>query len=118
MGVGDHYPQPLLSSIPVVADYSYHWYFKMYHDVAIPSRCVYGWVSRSWKITDIQYPSQLIVYTCFSGHSSQFAGINMGAFPDGHAEAVSFDRLFISTLGGQPYNLDWTRMGALGRDVK
>ncbi|NLX07607.1 MAG: hypothetical protein GXY33_20900 [Phycisphaerae bacterium] len=65
---------------------------------------------------EVQYPSKLIIYTCFAGHSSTAAGANMGGFPDGHAECVPLDRVFMGSLGD--YNLDWTYWGVLGYDVR
>jgi prepilin-type N-terminal cleavage/methylation domain-containing protein len=79
METADHLQQPLRPGVKVIANYSYYWYFKMYHDVNVAQGTVDGSRRRAWKITEVQYPCNLIVYTCFAGHSSQFTGVNMGA---------------------------------------
>jgi prepilin-type N-terminal cleavage/methylation domain-containing protein len=119
IAAGDHL-QPLPANEPDEVDYSYYWYAKMYWDLDFNTGLLINNQLRSYRVTDVTYPSALLSSVCFAGHSPDDVrwGVQ-GAFIDGHAEWTDGKRILkcAAPWYGE-YNLDWTYMGIYGRDVK
>lgn len=84
---------------------------------------------RAWKITQVKYPSEKILFTCFANdfpgghHKRDTLSV---AFVDGHAGLVRYDQITPRWDWGHPGavdgigsgNVDWTRGGIKGRGVE
>ena len=143
-----------LGDVPVgvepEVDYSYYWFFKMYMNV-IPATHAgaklgdlqVGGGYKSWRLSDVKYPSRLatigslITLEGYMGgvdeypwpHTSKKAKGYMFGFLDGHSDFYYANEIDIARQelwnNGQPVyddpdliNPDWTPGGIKGWDVK
>ena len=147
MVLTDHHPDlsPESLGVEVVVDYSYLWRRKMY--LTLDAQSIVGggrYDPRSYKITSVPYPSQLIALDCFwtfcadDWWAAYVAGDEKTAksflshgkfgfqagFLDGHAAYVPAEKVWDRAPDSQDYppwdvlpNLDWTKKGIFGWDV-
>lgn len=119
MVAADH--KYLKSGEPAEVPYSYYWFVKMYWAVGPNGILIGGHAQAQYRVADVRHPSQLIVHRCFINHGDEpgvFTGMQ-SAFIDAHAEWVDVNRIQHAAVPAYGfYNLDWTKDGIGGKDLK
>lgn len=104
------YPNLNALEFPCSYYYPYHFYHR-FGPGQNPGRVT------GIKISEVIYPSEKILFPCYSqGTGHGLNRMDLG-FVDGHAANTRVDELNPTTPYG-PYNLDWTLYGAAGKDLK
>ncbi|MBT5925555.1 MAG: type II secretion system protein [Verrucomicrobia bacterium] len=100
---------------------SYYYYHQFYNDDKIPTANL-----TQRRTTEVAFPSQKAIMCCFAEpEHGQLGNKNLahgsGGFPllfvDGHSAYVTYEKLFPAAAYGAS-NLDWTKDGLKGKDLK
>jgi len=88
-----------------------------------------GMVPRQYKITQVKYPAQKMMFTCFARGvpgGNHIKETHAWVFVDGHAALIRYKEVVTRGSGYDAGNVDWTQWGILeppfgkegGRDIR